>query len=225
MNFLSLLASRQILHGMSASTVSSESRSSPPPQLPLRIKILKFGYSTGLTAVGWDDTLEKLKLTRTKSRVGWILVQALLIFLYQVFLIYQSTVKVLDLEVSESTKIRLRYNTGLWIFMACDHIGDIWSGEYVRLLNGLEGFKKKCGGTLRMTGFQSLCWWHNQSRSIFPVLDNLLWFMSVSAYIDRGERREGHQGCNLHCSVTHGYSHDRSTVRANISDVGHVPVC
>ena len=128
-------------------SVSSSQHHSPPPRLPLRIRILNFGYSAGLTSVRWDETVEELRLSRTKYRFGWTLVEALFVLMYQIFLIYQSTIKVLDMEIPKGNKIRLRYNAGLWIFMVCNHIGDIWTGEYVVLMNGLESFKRQCGGT------------------------------------------------------------------------------
>ena len=112
----------------------------------LRIKILKFGYSAGLTLICWDDLHGALKLSPTKYRSRWIFLQNVLVLLYQLFLIHQSALKSLGGGFSESDLVRVRYSAGLWLFLNVNHFGDAWATEYVRLINGLESLKVKCRG-------------------------------------------------------------------------------
>ena len=81
----------------------------------LRIKILKFGYSAGLTSIYWDDSACLMKFSPSKYRHGWIVVQMLLVFPYELFLIYQSTLRNFGSGFSENKLIRIRYMTAVWM--------------------------------------------------------------------------------------------------------------
>ena len=107
----------------------------------LRVKVLNFGYSIGLTSIRWNDTAEILKLSPTKYRSGWKSLQTVLILLYQVFLLYQSTIRNLGSGYSQSDLVGVRYTTALWLFLNVNNIGKAWASEYVRLMNGLESLK------------------------------------------------------------------------------------
>ena len=96
--------------------------------------------------IGWDDTYE-VKLSRSKSRVGWMLVQAFVIVLHQLFLIYEHMLSIWGMEVSLGAEVHILHDTRLWIFITVSHISDIGSGVYVRLLDCMESFTKISGGT------------------------------------------------------------------------------
>ena len=112
----------------------------------LRIKILKFGYSVGLTSICWDESTGKLKLTATKYRCGWIFIENILLILYQIFLVYQSSIRQLGNRFTDSDLLLIRYNTALWLYLNVNNIGDKWATDYVKVMNGLGTMKAKFGG-------------------------------------------------------------------------------
>ena len=131
----------------------------------LRTKILKLGYLVGFTCVCWRERRGKLKVSPSRLRLRWISVQILLVLLYQAYLLYRSFTANNEVGgLSDRRIIRVRYATALWIFMNCNHVGTIWAAEYVKLMNGLERFKRKCAGTYGLHWFSyclKMCilWW------------------------------------------------------------------
>ena len=118
----------------------------PPSKQNLRIRIVKLGYSLGLTSIYWDETLGKLKVSQSKRRLAWRLFQAFLIALDEIFLFYQSAFRKIEGENAYSRRIQIQYYFALWMLMSCNHVGDVGAAEYVRLMNGLQNFKTKYGG-------------------------------------------------------------------------------
>ena len=109
----------------------------------LRMKMLQFGYNLGFTPIYWDSAKAVLKVSKSKKRLRWIHFQLLLVALYELFLFYQS---VRPLGARESTsRVRVRYLAFLWIFMNCDHVGNIWISEYVTFMNNLNHCTKNAG--------------------------------------------------------------------------------
>ena len=105
------------------------------------MKILNAGYILGLTCIHYQKTERALEVSRSRVRSGWVQVQLLLVGLYQLFLLYQSVRAEGDPWDCKQT----RYITVLWIFMNCNHIGNLMPVEYVSLVNALEDLTRKKG--------------------------------------------------------------------------------
>ena len=171
----------------------------------LRIKILKLGYSLGLTSIYWDETEGILKVSPSKRRIAWRLVQAFLVVLDEIFLFYQSTFRKIEGENAYSRRIQIRYYFALWMFMSCNHVGDIWAMEYVRLMNGLQKFKTKCYGT-------AICSTRSQRLVHFFALISLaadILLLLVFSQWRQGQRDGFHQGFGFHQHFRNTDCHDR----------------
>ena len=112
----------------------------------LRMRTLNFGYYGGFTPIYWDERSATLRISQSQKRLGCIKVQLLLLLLlaYETFSetrmkLYQS-VKALE-NGSLKRRIGVIYVTMVWVFMNIHHVGNIWTGDYVELMNKLNEYR------------------------------------------------------------------------------------
>ena len=113
----------------------------PAKSQTLLLRILKFGFTLGFTPVYWDSSAAILKVSQSRVRLAWTKIQLVFVVLYELFLVYQA-IKPLNFGGSKS-RTQVRYLGVLWIFMNCDHVGNIWIPEYVVLMNELNAYTRR----------------------------------------------------------------------------------
>ena len=112
----------------------------------LRDKIIKFGHLAGFTCVYWNDRQGQLKLSNSRLRRGWVAVQLLLVLVYEIYVFYRSFIEHSGSRFADKKTFRVRYIFMLWSFLNCNHIGNVLTAEYVRVMNGLDELKQKLQG-------------------------------------------------------------------------------
>ena len=177
----------------------------------LSLKILKFGYNTGFTPVYWDGGTKGLKVSNSKIRLGWTKIQLLLILLYELFLLWQA---LKPCSEGGTSRIRERYLAGLWIFMNCDQIGNIFISEYVELMNKLNDYIGRN---------DSKC---KPMRNVlkFPFLFVNIPYMDCSETFKDGRDRvtNVHQSLGLHRCIHHSDGHNHRPCWLLVPDVADV---